>query len=346
MSSLPSILVLGAGELGLAILSALAKSEPKPSTTVLLRREPGPPLHQKLQHYDMKIEYADIVAAPSSHLADIFRNFDVVIGATGMTFPPGTQRKLAEAAVAAAASSPALSEDGSEKTERMLRLYVPWQMGVDYDAIGFTAGKAYSMPLFDEQLSIRHFLRSQTSLKWVVVSVGVFTEFFFSLDFGVVVHHTPRESDVGAEGLKNDGGVVRALGSPENCITVTSTSDVGRVVAYAALHPPSSADKGVRDGVVRVAGSTMSYTQLADALQRVRGGKWRVEQMGDATMGDDMMGQYRRVFSRGVGVVWDESETWEGDWEGRKGLRKLQTVGEWMEEKYNLYGDTSDKDLS
>lgn len=195
-----------------------------------------------------------------------------------MSLPPGTQLKITRAVLAAA------STEGSS-----VRRYFPWQFGVDYDAIGL----ASAQDLFDEQLAVRDLLRSQTETQWVIVSTGMFMSFLFEEAFGVV-------------DLR--GGRVVALGSWENCLTVTAVEDIGRVVAELAL-------VGVEEeGVVFAAGDTVSMRRLADVVDGLLGGRKverRVKTVGQLERElldepDDVMGKYRAVFAAGVGVSWDK----------------------------------------
>jgi hypothetical protein len=159
----------------------------------------------------------------------------------------------------------------------------------DYDAIGH----ASAQNLFDEQLDVRELLRSQEKTKWVIVSTGMFMSFLFEPAFGVV--------DLRA-------GSVTALGSWENELTVTAVDDIGRVVAELALSEVEE------EGIVYVAGDTVSMRRLADVVDELRGEKVKrdvktVDQLKDelAEAPDDVMRKYRAVFAAGVGVSWDKT---------------------------------------
>lgn len=185
--------------------------------------------------------------------------------------------------------------------------YFPWQFGVDYDAIGL----ASAQDLFDEQLAVRDLLRSQTGVQWVIVSTGMFMSFLFEEAFGVV-------------DLR--GGRVVALGNWDNCLTVTAVEDIGRVVAELAL-------VGVEEeGVVFVAGDTVSMRRLEDVVDGLLGGREverkvkTLEQLERELLDepDDVMGKYRAVFAAGVGVSWDKDATFNA----KRGI-KMMLVEDW-----------------
>lgn len=229
-----TVLVLGAGELGVAVLEALAKHPKRPTTrlAVLLRqstldaREPEKAAKiTYLQSLGVEFETADVASASADALAPILGKYNTIVGCTGMELPAGTQTKLAQAAIQGRVSR-----------------YFPWQFGMDYDKIG----RGSAQDLFDEQLAVRMLLRAQATTEWVIVSTGLFMSFLFLADFGVV--------DLARR-------VVRGLGRWENRITVTTPKDIGRVTADVMLDP-----RGVKDEVVYVAGDTLSYNEVGDLV--------------------------------------------------------------------------------
>lgn len=277
-----SVLVLGAGELGLAVLEALAQHPKRPSKLAVLLRQPTldattAEQASKIQHLkslDVSLEAGDVAGASVDDLAAVFGKYHTVISCTGMALPAGTQTKLATAALRAG-----------------IPRYFPWQFGMDYDRIG--AGS--SQDLFDEQLAVRRLLRAQSATGWVIVSTGLFMSFLFLAAFGVV--------DL-------ERRVVRGLGSWANRITLTTPTDIGRVTADVVLDP-----RGVEDEVVFVAGDTLEYGQVADLVdghfgERFARELWDLEVLG-AQMREDptVMVKYRETFAHGVGVAWGMEET-------------------------------------
>ena len=282
MPSQPSsILVLGAGELGIQVLTGLISHPSLGTTKITLLVRPStlsssdPSKQAELASYResaIALLPGDIANDTRSQLSSLFAPFDRVISCTGMSFPPGTQLKITRAVLDAG-----------------VHRYFPWQFGVDYDAIG----RASAQDLFDEQLAVREELRGQTAVEWVIVSTGMFMSFLFEEAFGVV--------DLQA-------GRVAALGSWENRLTVTAVEDIGRVVAELAL-----VEVGEK-GVVFVAGDTVSMARLADVVGGLLGGREverrvkTVEQLEQELLEspDDVMRKYRAVFAAGVGVSWDK----------------------------------------
>ncbi|KAK1249736.1 hypothetical protein MKX08_009739 [Trichoderma sp. CBMAI-0020] len=284
-----NILVLGAGELGLAVLEALARHPKRSSSlsiTVALRQatlDSAAPdkkrLVQQLRALDVRFEAVDVAQASASQLAGVFGRFDTVISCTGMGLPAGTQTKLARAAIEA---------NGEDTKVRFL----PWQFGMDYDAIG--AGS--SQDLFDEQLHVRALLRDQSATDWLIVSTGLFMSFLFVPAFGVV--------DLAAR-------TVRGLGAWHNRITLTTPADIGRATAEVVLDP-----RGLVNQCVYVAGDTLSYAQLGDLLDERFGVPFRRElwdldelarQMREQP--DSVMAKYRDTFAQGRGVAWGPDKT-------------------------------------
>lgn len=151
------------------------------------------------------------------------------------------------------------------------------QFGGDYDRIG----RGSAQTLFDEQLDVRELLRGQSRMDWVIVSAGMFTSFLFEPAFGLV---------------NAERTVVSAIGSWENRITVTSPHDIGRLTAEIVLACPDI------QGVVYVAGDTVSTGQLADVVENAKGEKVvrrlrTITQLEDdlAAAPDDTMCKYRLV---------------------------------------------------
>lgn len=296
---MPSTLVLGAGELGLSVLRALAQSPSRQSSTITVLLRPSTLAknpHQVLpQELGINAQAGDIAAASVSELGRLFAPYDVVIGCSGMLGPPGLQKKICEAVLQA-----------------RVKRYFPWQFGVDYDVIG----RGSAQDLFSEQLGVRDMLRAQMQTQWVIVSTGMFMGFLFEEAFEVVVG-----------GKEGEGRKVRALGGRDNKVTVTAVEDIGRVVAelvYAASDV---------QGVVFTAGQTISYGELAEAMREVLGDEVRLEEWDLKTLRSELaedpgngLKKYRVVFAEGKGVWWDEEKSWD-----KQRNMKLKSVKEWIE---------------
>ncbi|PKU25438.1 aromatic alcohol reductase [Telmatospirillum siberiense] len=278
-------LVIGAGELGMAMLRALNErrgSTGDQSLTVLLRPLPAgeatgsqKDLAEKLWKIGVEIVRADLVTETKEGLAAIFADFGTVICCTGFVGGPGTQRKITEAVLEA-------------RVER----YVPWQFGVDYDIVGRGSGQE----VFDEQSDVRDMLRAQTRTHWIIVSTGMFTSFLFEPSFGLV--------DL-VEGR------VHALGNWKNRLTVTIPEDIGRLTSAILAQEPR-----IDDAVVFVSGDTLSYEQLADTVERFLGRPvervlWSMAELRSevARHPDDGMRKYHLAFARDTGVAWDKERT-------------------------------------
>ncbi|KAK4151823.1 isoflavone reductase P3 [Chaetomidium leptoderma] len=291
-----SILVIGAGELGTAILSALTthpnNNHTSNTTTTtkiaVLRRastlaSPDPAQQSaiaRLASLGITSETGDFIHSPLPELIAVFAKYNVVIQAGGYGAPGGTLLRVAEAAVAAG-----------------VRVFVPWQFGVDYAAVsaadqqgGGGGGLEASGhgELFGEMLAVRAMLRGQNGTRWVVVSTGLFMSFLFLRGFGAV--------DL-------EGKVLRGLGGWGNRVTVTDVDGIGRMVAEVVYQPPDG-------NVVYVAGDTVSYGEVADIVEGVYGGGFKREVWDREYLRkrleeepEDLMLKYQNAFAAGVGYV-------------------------------------------
>jgi len=143
---------------------------------------------------------------------------------------------------------------------------------------------------------VRDMLRAQRNTEWIIVSTGMFTSFLFEPAFGVV--------DLAAN-------TVNALGSLDNAVTLTTAEDIGALTAEILCTQPRIANQ-----VVHVAGDTVTYRAVADALDRLLERKvtrreWPVPELLRALAAepDDAMRKYRAVFAQGRGVAWDKAQT-------------------------------------
>ena len=280
-----SILVLGAGELGMAVLRHLAQraaSAPELALSVLLRPEGdrADDLRKRKQTSELRslgvgFVFSDLAQSSETDLATLFGQFHTVIGCTGFVAGRSIQLKLARAALAGG-----------------VKRYLPWQFGVDYDVIG----RGSAQDLFDEQLDVRDLLRSQQATEWILVSTGMFTSFLFEPSFGVV-------------GLPQN--TVHALGSWENSVTVTTAEDIGRLTVEILFAEPRITDK-----ILYTAGDTVTYGQLADVVdlifkRKVKRILWTVPMLKEQLAKDpgNTLCKYRVVFAEGRGVAWPMDKT-------------------------------------
>jgi hypothetical protein len=296
-----NILILGAGELGEAVIRGFAAHPSHPKLTVLLRPvSPKTPTRDKLEAtlhtLNVTILHGDL-SAPVEILTDLFKPFDTVVSCSGFVGGRGTQLRLCSAALRAGVAH-----------------YVPWQFGVDYEVIG----RGSAQDLFDEQLDVRDLLRGQGQTKWTIISTGMFTSFLFEEWFGVV--GLDREQRT---------AVVTALGGWTNKVTVTSAEDIGRCTPHIVLNREGGHGEG---GVVHIAGDTVTFAELADLL--VEKG-WQVtrkvitvEELEQKRREDpeDNVLKYQMIWARNKGVSWD----WASAWNARNGI-ETERLTTWID---------------
>ncbi|MHC5129368.1 aromatic alcohol reductase [Pseudomonas inefficax] len=280
-----SILVLGAGELGLPVLRNLAqvaKRAPGSKVSVLLRKstintqEPAKKAEiDELRSLGIHMVAADLVNDSIDQLAEVFAQFDTVIGCAGMVAGRETPMKLATAALKSG-----------------VKRYFPWQFGVDFEVIG----RGSPQDLFDAQLDVRELLRAQDKTEWVIISTGMFTSFMFEPIFEVV-------------DFEND--TVNALGGLENGVTLTTPDDIGALTAEIVFFEPR-----FRNEIVYLSGDTVTYDEVAGLLERVLGrpfkrNEWTVPYLMEELEKDPThhIKKYRAVFAQGRGVAWPKAGT-------------------------------------
>ncbi|WP_397473036.1 aromatic alcohol reductase [Pusillimonas sp.] len=277
------LLVLGAGQLGMAVLRALAPCAAERCQSVTVVVSPQTVSSSRpgdietlgiLQALGVEVIGFDL-AGDADALKALFERYRTVVNCTGFVAGPGTQLKITRAALDA-------------KVER----YFPWQFGVDYDVIGRGSGQ----PVFDEQYEVRQLLRAQQQTEWVIISTGMFTSFLFEPEFDVV--------NLAAR-------TVHGLGSWNTRVTVTTPEDIGRLTTEILLTEPRIANE-----VVYVAGDTISYGELAEVVERVTGQAfektlWSLDKLRAdlAQTPDDVMTRYRAAFALGDGMWWDKATT-------------------------------------
>lgn len=281
------ILVLGAGELGMPVIRELLRlkegndtlSVLVPTLAAVVRSNSVLQTRQTLHSLGVQIVEMDLAASSAQELSATFSEFTQIIGCTGFVGGRGTQLKITTAA---------LNAD--------IEHYIPWQFGVDYDIVGHGSGQE----VFDEQADVRTLLRSQSRVKWSIVSTGMFTSFVFLPAFGLVdLEH----------------GKVHALGDWSHRLTVTTPEDIGRMTALIALDHHRHADK-----VIYLSGDTFTYAELADTVEVVLGKPMERVMLSVPALKaevdahpDDTMRKYRLAFARTDGVAWSKSGTFNND---------------------------------
>lgn len=302
-----SILILGAGELGMPVIRNIAlksKHFNKVSVTVLLRNttiaSEDPEKRQvvnEIRSLGVSLLPADL-SAPSSELVAIFKNYDAVISCTGYgSGAGGFQLKLANAVLDAG-----------------VKRYFPWQFGVDFEIIG----RGSAQDLFDEQLDVRELLRSQHNTEWVIISTGMFTSYLFEPSFGLV---------------NFDKKVINALGSLSTSVTVTTPDDIGKLTAEIFFEEPA-----IKNTIVYVGGDTITYGQLGDLVDSISGEKFKRTVSGIEELKQDLVNdpsnfvkKYRSIFGAGLGVSWEFEKTFNF----QKSI-KTTSAKEWAEENWNI----------
>lgn len=296
------VLVLGAGQLGNAVLNSLVPAVKQRNGTVCVIVSPyawdeqgqlRSDSHQKHAVNGAEFVSIDMTVATLESLKALFESFDTVMNCMGFVAGGGTQLKITRAVLAA-------------KVKR----YFPWQFGVDYDVVGKGSGQ----PVWDEQYDVRNLLREQSTVEWVIISTGMFTSFLFEPTFNVVNFAEKT---------------INALGGWDTQVTVTSPADIGRLTTDIYLHQPR-----IINEVVFIAGETISYGKLADTVEYMTKQSFTrkvftLPMLFDELRlnPDDQMLRYRAAFARGDGMWWPMSETYNA----KKNIL-TQNVEGWLRE--------------
>lgn len=294
------VLVLGAGQLGAAVLDALLPAVTQLNGIVSVIVSPASwdkqgkllsDTHQKLADAGAQFISVDVADSTIESLKAHIASFDTVINCMGFVAGAGTQLKITRAVLEAGVSR-----------------YFPWQFGVNYDVVGKGSGQ----PVWDEQYDVRTLLREQNATEWVIVSTGMFTSFLFEPAFDVV---------------NLSEKTINALGEWGTQVTVTSPADIGRLTTEIYLHQPRIVNE-----IVFVAGETTSYGKLAETVERVTKqtfskGVFTVPTLLDALRlnPDDQMLRYRAAFARGDGMWWPMSDTYNA-----KNNIRTQNIESWL----------------
>ncbi|RKU44555.1 hypothetical protein DL546_001900 [Coniochaeta pulveracea] len=335
MDTPQSILLLGAGELGTAILQQLANHPSLRHTHITIALRPtsitSPPSPRQshlrtLIHPPDRLFLAPLDLSLHTAKADLTSLIqtipaDIVISATGFA---GTGQ---------ASSSAQITILEAVLAAGCVKRYFPWQFGVDYDIIGSQVAGG----LMSEQCRVRELLRErceQAGVEWCILSTGMFMSFIFEEWFGVVEGMGEALKGGGWEKVGEEV-VVRALGSWDTQVTLTDADDIGRVLADLVAKPPKKNDKG--GSVLFMAGETITYRQLADTVERVLGKKvtreeWSLHHLKKELdeNADDQINKYRVLFGRGDGVSWLLEQTINVE----RGLETKGVEG-WLSSKLN-----------
>ena len=316
-----SILVIGAGELGLAVINAiLAHPSYSPTSTQLTLMirpaslsNPSPEKAKQNSHIrslGVNIVPGDIESLSQPELTSLLNDgkYTTVLHAGGMTLAPSTMLKLTHAVI-----------------EAKIPYYVPWQHGVDYDIIGREGGQG----MFSEQIDVRDLLRSQSTTDWIVLSCGIFTSFLFEEFWGVV-----RKLQLEEDAQGNEKVQITALNSWDDVITTTTARDIGTCTAELLFMPDAPVKKSVY-----IAGDTLTYGEFADTVERVLAPRsvnvvreiWPLSYLKEESQKDpeDKLKKYRVVFSEGRGLSWPKDETWSA----KQGI-ETEGVEQWVSENW------------
>jgi len=302
-----TLLVLGAGELGIQVLRALANKTQEHrhlKISVLFRSEAAHAVSgsrkarlDELMKLGISVVEGDLHQNSIDELGEIFSSFDAVINCSGFVGGAGTQIKITQAVLKAAVAR-----------------YFPWQFGVDYDVIGKGSGQQ----VWDEQLDVRHLLRAQDATEWVIVSTGIFTSYLFEPSFGVV---------------DAQNKTVYGLGNWDHAVTLTTPEDIGRLTADIFFYQPA-----YRNEVVFIAGDTLTYRELADVMHVHWGSEVTRKLLDGQKLEDDVLqspqdvgAKYRLAFARPDGVAWRKENTFNH----RQGIATT-TAAQWLAKQHSL----------
>ena len=295
------ILIIGAGELGMPVLRNVVRRAadiPESSVDVLLRGKTIDSIVSakqrdvaEIRQLGIGVVRGDLVESTVDDLAAIFRNYDTVIGCTGITAGLDAPMKVAQAALRAE-----------------LPRYFPWQFGVDFDVIG----RGSPQDIFDSQLDVRDLLRSQRDTEWVIISTGMFMNYLFDAGSGMV-------------DLPND--TVNALGTADTAVTVTTPEDIGALTAEILFAEPRIRDEIVYVAGDTITYRQLAETLEAALGRPFELRVWSEPTLMAELAADpgNMTRKYRAAFAQGRGVSWDKATTFNA----RRGI-STTTLEEWV----------------
>lgn len=296
------ILVIGTGELGLAMIKSIYSYMPKSDEKIeigildLPERLQDEEFKKQVNFSNTFLEPANLREESIERLSEIFKNYGTVICCSGFSIGAGMQIKITKAAL-----------------EANVHRYIPWQFGVDYDKIGRNSAQ----PVFDEQLDVRDLLRNQEKTNWIIISTGMITSFLFREDFGVV---------------NLSEKIVHALGNWQNSLTLTTCEDIGELTVAILFHQPELLNE-----VVFVSGETLSFEQIANIVEHFFDEKfervlWSPEYLREALLNDpeNNLKRYRIVFTH-PGVTWPMAKTFNV-----KNNIDTTSVKQWLKENNEI----------
>lgn len=275
-----SFLIVGAGEVGLAVLNSLYTYQEKHNIAlkvgVLVQPQASSiaRVKENTSFKNIQVESLDLLNESHENLVAVFEKYDTVICCSGFAQGMGMQVKITEAVLAAG-----------------VKRYIPWQFGVDYDKIGYGSAQ----PSFDEQLAVRDLLSVQQQTNWIIVSTGMITSFLFREDFGVISLASHK---------------FNALGSYQHKLTLTACEDIGKLTVEVLFHEPA-----IENQVVYIAGATLTFEEIFNQLEDILATKfernvWDIpyltQQIQDNP--DHVFSRYHLVFTD-PGVHWPMSQT-------------------------------------
>ncbi|HHH1473732.1 aromatic alcohol reductase [Pantoea sp. B9002] len=302
-----TVLVLGAGELGIQVLRAMSNKVQEHTAvkiSVLLRSEAAYAVSgsrkarlDELTKLGIAVVEGDLQENSVDELSELFAAFDAVINCSGFVGGPGTQIKITQAVFKAAVA-----------------LYFPWQFGVDYDVVGKGSGQQ----VWDEQLEVRHLLRQQNATAWVIVSTGIFTSYLFEPGFGVIDAQSKT---------------VCALGDWKHAVTLTTPEDIGKLTADIFFRQPT-----FKNEIVYIAGDTLTYSELADLMSAHWGTEVNRKLLDGQKLQDDAQhnpqdvgANYRLAFARPDGVAWSKRNSYNY----RQGI-STTTASQWLAKQHGI----------
>lgn len=301
----PSILVIGAGDLGVAMAKALRRHPAAYDVSVLLPpwttaqgasgSESG--LISTLRALDIRLVPGDFESDSEDSLKETLSCFHTVIGCSGFSSGvSGLQTMVARLVLDAGVAR-----------------YVPWQFGVDYEVLS----QGPLRNIVEEQVQVRALLRSQEATSWIIVSSGIF--------MSALLDH----NELGIKSFNKNK--LRALGSWDTQITTTDMEDVASITTAILMERPE-----VKNEVCFVAGDTLSYGQIVNDYPKMYMAHqcakelWSREYLLGRLAADpenELKGQ-KCIFASDTGIAWSKADSWNG----RRGIQ-TKTVRQYLEQQ-------------